>query len=125
MIDFQQVFDIIETVLPEQWGELVFRAEYREGCYTMKYYVKGENNEYIDCYDIPEIKESDIVNAFIAIDKVIYPERQLLAADKKWSVMTFVIDSDGRFKSDYSYADIDTDYDGFISEWKTHYIPKG
>ena len=121
-IDFQKMYEILDDVLPEVWTSVVFRAEYREGSYSMKYYVKNKTGNYIDCYNLQEIAENDIVNAYIKIDKVLYPERQKLAEDKRWSVLTFTIESDGRFKTEFTYADIDEDYLKFIGEWKKKYL---
>ena len=121
-IDFQKLYEILDDVLPEVWTSVVFRAEYREGSYSMKYYVKNKTGNYIDCYNLQEIAENDIVNAYIRIDKVLYPERQKLAEDKRWSVLTFTIESDGRFKTEFTYADIDEDYLKFIGEWKKKYL---
>lgn len=47
---FQRIFDILEPVLPGHWKRLVFFAGYIEGSYTMKYYVKDDNDEYTDCF---------------------------------------------------------------------------
>ena len=88
----------------------------------MKYYVKDQAGKYIDCYNLQEFTEDDIVKTYIEIDKVLYPERQKLAADKRWSVLTFSIDSEGKFKSEFSYDDIDADYLKYIGEWKKKYL---
>ena len=121
-IDFQRLYELLDSVLPDAWNKVVFRAEYREGSYSMKYYVKDQTGKYIDCYNLQEITEDDIVKAYIEIDKFLYPERQKLAADKRWSVLTFSIDSEGKFKTDFSYADIDADYLKYTEEWKKKYL---
>ena len=121
-IDFQQLYEILDGVLPEAWIKVVFRAEYREGSYSMKYYVKDQTGNFIDCYNLQEITENDIINAYIEIDKLLYPERQKLDDDKQWSVLTFSIDSEGIFKTEFSYDDIDDKYFVYINEWKKKYL---
>ncbi len=121
-IDFQKLYEILDSVVLDVWTKIVFRAEYREGSYTMKYYVKDLKGQYIDCYNLPEINDDDIVNAYIAIDKVLYPSRQKLDSDKRWSVLTFVIDSEGSFKTEFCYDDIDEDYSEFNEKWKKKYL---
>ncbi len=121
-INFQKLYELLDDVLPDIWTKVIFRAEYHEGSYSMKYYVKDQSGKYIDCYKLQDITEDDIVNAYIEIDKLLYPERQKLAADKRWSVLTFSIDFDGKFRTDFSYVDIDADYFKFIEEWKKKYL---
>ncbi|WP_034449373.1 immunity protein YezG family protein [Butyrivibrio sp. AE2032] len=121
-IDFQRLYELLDSILPDAWNKVVFRAEYLEGSYSMKYYVKDQTGKYIDCYNLQEITEDDIVKAYIEIDKILYPERQKLAADKRWSVFTFSIDSDGSFKSEFLYNDIDEDYCKFVENWKSRYL---
>lgn len=121
-IDFQRLYELLDNVLPDAWNKVVFRAEYREGSYSMKYYVKDQAGEYIDCYNLRGITEDDIVKTYIEIDKVLHPERQKLATGKRWSVLTFSIDSKGKFKTEFSYDDIDADYFKYIEEWKKKYL---
>ena len=121
-IDFQKIYELLSTVLPNSWKKVVFRAEYRDGNYTMKYYVKDSDDKYIDCYDIPNTSEDDIVNTYIEIDKLLFPIRQKLEPNKRWNVITCVIDSDGNIKTEYSYDDIEKDYSSFINKWKKQYL---
>ena len=121
-IDFQKLYELLDGVVPDSWTRIVFRAEYREGSYSMKYYVKNSTGKYVDCYSLPGIKEDDIVTSYIEIDKVLYPERMKLQNDRRWSVLTFSIDSDGLFKTDFCYDDIDENYFEFVEEWKKKYL---
>ena len=121
-VDFQNLYELLDAVLPNTWDKVVFRAEYRDGSYSMKYYVKDSAGEYTDCFSIPGISEDEIVNAFIQIDKILFPERQQLSEEKRWNVLTMVIDSDGQFKTYFSYDNIDLDYNAFIDNWKKLYL---
>lgn len=121
-IDYQMIYNLLADVLPDSWDKVVFRAEYREGSYTMKYYVKESSGKYIDCFDLPDINENGIIRAFIDIDKVIFPVRKDLSKKELWSVMTCCISSDGSISTGFLYDDIEKDYQAFILAWKEKYL---
>ena len=119
-IDFQKIYDILSDVLPEEWKKVVFRAEYTTGSYTMKYYVQTLSGEYIDCYNLPNISDDSIVDAYIRIDEVVYEARQQEDNTKLWNLMTIVIDNEGRFKTDFQY-DVVID-DEHMKSWTNKYL---
>ena len=121
-IDYQKLYEQIAVVLPTLWIKVVFRVEYREGSYTMKYYVEESEGKYIDCYSISGVEENDIVKAYKNIDKLLFPEWKKLSPDKRWSLFTLVIKSDGSFKADLSYDDLEKDYEESTACWKKTYL---
>lgn len=118
-LDFQKIYDVLQTVLPSEWDSVVFYAEYTEGSYSMKYYVK-KNNKYIDCFEIKDIGKGDIIKAFMSIDKIITPVRN--AMKKKWNVVTLVISDKGDFKADFDYKDVEGKTISYHDDWEKKYL---
>ena len=119
---FQRIFDILEPVLPGHWKRLVFFAGYIEGSYTMKYYVKDDNDEYTDCFRQNVIGNAQLIKVFMNIDKIIKVGRDKLDDKSKWSVMTMIVDADGNMKTEFDYSDISEDSIGYEQNWRKKYI---
>ena len=119
---FQKIFGVLEPVLPEHWKRLVLFAGYTEGSYTMKYYVKDDNDVYTDCFRQNVIGNAQLIKVFIDIDKIIKVERDKLDDKSKWSVMTMIVDADGNMKTEFDYSDISEDSIGYEHNWKKKYI---
>ena len=43
---FQDIFDILQPVLPKEWKKLLIFIGYTEGSYTMKYHTCNESGEF-------------------------------------------------------------------------------
>ncbi|MGL5149047.1 MAG: immunity protein YezG family protein [Clostridium sp.] len=117
---FQEIFNKLQGFLPREWDGLVYYVAYFEGSYSMKYFVKGSNGEYVDCYNSVDLASIQFTKLFIGLDKIIAPYRNEFVGDKKWCSMTMVIGSDGDLKADYGYDEV-----GFIEfeeKWKKKYL---
>ena len=119
---FQKIFGVLESVLPEHWKRLVLFAGYTQGSYTMKYYVKDDNDLYTDCFSQNVIGNAQLIKVFMNIDKIIKVERDKLDDKSKWSVMTMIVDADGNMKTEFDYSDISEDFIGYEQNWKKKYI---
>lgn len=119
---FQKIFGVLESVLPEHWKRLVLFAGYTQGSYTMKYYVKDDNDLYTDCFSQNVIGNAQLIKVFMNIDKIIKVERDKLDDKSKWSVMTMIVDADGNMKTEFDYSDISEDSIGYEQNWKKKYI---
>lgn len=118
---FQNVFDKIQDGLTEDWDKVVIYIAYFAGSYTMKYYVKEEKEDFVDCYNIPRMTNSKLVKLFMSLDKLISPEREKMG-DKKWSVMTMIVTADGDFKSEFDYTNIDDISLEYEESWEKKYL---
>ena len=103
---FQQIFDRIQSFLPDEWKKLAFYAGFTEGSYSMKYYVDNGRDGYVDCFRLNGVKSSDLIKLFMEINKIISPERKKLDADKRWNVLSMFVDSDGKMRTEFDYTDI-------------------
>lgn len=54
---YQEVFEILEELLPKKWEKVIFYAEYSMDSYSMKYYIQPF---CMDCegLGVPQKKES-------------------------------------------------------------------
>lgn len=118
---FQDMFDKLQDGIPESWDKVILYVAYFEGSYTMKYFVRENKGEYVDCYNLEGMSNSKLIKLFMALDKIIAPEREALG-EKKWSVMTLVVDSEGNFNTDFDYKDISADSLTYEEKWEKKYL---
>ena len=120
--DFQIVYNILGNVLPVDWKKVAFCAEYTEGSYSMKYYVDLGNGEYIDCYNLEGISRKSVIRTFININKQLSKIRESLPKEKRWNVITLLIDNSGKFKAEYDYDDISENVIKYHENWEKKYL---
>lgn len=119
----QNIVSILERTLPDAWESVVLYAEYLEDAFSIEYFVKTRVvDNYIKCFDIPDVSRSTLLNDFIEIDKVIAPEREALSPSKRWSTMTLVLQSNGKFRIDYDYSDVADSAYARKKKWKVRYL---
>ena len=118
---FQDIFDILQDVLPEQWDKVVLYVGYTEGSYTMKYYIKGFDNQYVDCFSLEKPGKAGLIKLFMQIDKVISKERNA-TEENKWTVMTMIVDSTGVMKTEFDYKNITENAIEYEREWKKAHL---
>ena len=117
---FQEIFDQLEETLPEDWEKLAFYAEYAQGSYSMKYYVKRAGLDYRDCYGLE--KSEQRYHRFMKIDRIISPVRNALAEEKRWNVFTLLVEKDGTFLAEYDYDDVSDNSIEYARRWKEKYL---
>lgn len=120
---FQNVFDILQDLLPESWTNMVFYTSYTSGSYSMKFYVNTGNGQYIDCFNIPGLNRSQLVAAFIKINEELSKERDKQIPQNRWNVFTMTVNSQGMMHADFDYTNIDEDTIDYERRWKEKYLP--
>ncbi len=119
----QEIFSILENSLPAKWSKVVFCAEYTEGSFSIEYFVSTDNkNGFIKCFDIDGVTRSSLMKDFMAINKIIEPERNALRPEKRWGSMTLTIQSNGKVKADYDYSDMTENAYSRKKAWKKKYL---
>lgn len=121
-IIYQKVFDEIQNDLPEGWTRMVFFVAYTEGSYSMKYYYRLDGEGYLDCFSQSGSKMSQLINKFMTIDKILSEERNMLPEEKRWTVMTMVVDANGSFKTEYDYCDVSENMITYERTWENRYL---
>ena len=119
---FQSVFDKIQDYLPSGWNKMILYIAYNEGSYSMKYYTCGPDGIYVDCYSDDTASKAQLIRLFMSIDKILSKERKSLEDDKKWTVMTMVVDSEGKMTTDFDYSDISENSIEYERNWRKKYI---
>lgn len=120
-INFQDIFDKLQEVLPPSWDEVVFYASYTSGSYSMKYYIKN-GAETIDCFNQPSANKMQLLKIFMAIDKELTRVRKSLAPTQLWSVMTMIVDGNGNMKTHFDYVDISKNIVEYTRDWEQKYL---
>ena len=119
---FQDIFDILQPVLPKEWKKLLIFIGYTEGSYTMKYHTCNESGVYIDGFSQKEINRAQLIGVFMNIDKIVSPQRKDLDEKNRWTVMTMIVDSEGNMKSEFDYTDISEIAIQYEREWEKKYL---
>lgn len=119
---FQNVFDLIQPLLPNNWKKMMLFVGYTAGSYTMKYYTSNEKGEFIDCFSQKGINKSQLIKLFMNIDKVLSAERKKLDDKNRWTVLTMSVACDGAMKTEFDYADISENAIAYEQNWKEKYI---
>lgn len=122
---FQKIFDILIDFLPENWSKLAYMAEFYEGSYSMKFYVKTQNTDYISCLDMENFDNNKFIIKTIELNKIISENRLQLNEDKRWNAMAMIVDSNGKMTTDFDYAnanEIDDMIDYQINWEKKHLV---
>lgn len=119
---FQEVFDLLQGFMPQNWTKTILFAGYTEGSYSMKYYCRTENGTFTDCFSIDGVSRADLLKLFVNIDKILFKERASLDDNRRWSVLTMIIDSDGKMRTEFDYDDHSEDMLAYEKEWKKKYL---
>ncbi len=119
---YQEVFDLVQDYLPEEWTSIVLFVGYTEGSYSMKYYVKDNDNDYIDCFKLNNTSRTELIKLFIEIDEILSKERELLDRKNKWTIMTFMVDNTGKMKAEFEYDDHSEDLISYERKWRDKYL---
>lgn len=116
---FQKIFNVLRECVQGEWDKIVFRADYSEGSYSMKFWIKKQE-EYQDCFDLEYLTDMQLIAIFMDLDEVLSKDRENM--HEKWSVMTIVFDYQRQFEAEYSYEDLSEKRMSFMEEWESKYL---
>ena len=119
---FQKVFDLLQPMLPDNWEKMILYVGYSTGSYSMKFYTCDTSGIYTDCFSYGEVSKSKLIQLFMSIDKLLASERGILDEKNKWSVMTMIVNSDGKMKTEFDYADFSENTIAYEQSWKEKYL---
>ena len=121
MEHLQEILDLITANLTNEWDELVFFAYYFENNYSMKFCYKNLVGQYVSCYDLEGISDSEIIGIFESIDEIISNERKKLDDNMRWTGITMIVSPNGSVKTEFSYDDHSTDYISYLEDIENRY----
>lgn len=118
----QEVFDMIQPFLPNDWKKMILFIGYTTGSYSMKFYTFDSSGKCKDCFSKEGVSKAKLVQLFMGIDKKISKNRKELIDKNKWSVMTMIVNSDGSMKTEFDYDDISENFIAYEQKWKEKYL---
>ena len=98
---YQKIYETLDNILPQKWEKIVFTALYGEESYEMKYYADLGDGVMKDCFELSVVPKSQLIKTFIALNKIIAPERNVLEKKYIWNKMTLNISISGKFKAEF------------------------
>lgn len=119
---FQKIFDILIDFLPENWSKLAYMAEFYEGSYSMKFYVKTQNTDYISCLDMENFDNNKFIIKTIELNKIISENRMQLDESKRWNAMAMIVDSNGKMTTDFDYTNQINDPIEYQNNWEEKHL---
>lgn len=117
----QEIFSVLEGVLPLKWNNVAFYASYSTGSYSMKYFVDCGQG-YIDCFSLAEVKRTQVIRAFLSIDKIISAKRNSLDEKNRWNLIGIFVDSAGKINVEFDYSNINENYIEYEQDWKAKHL---
>ena len=99
-----EIFNEIQNYLPNNWDNVVYWALYTSDSYSMKYFIK-KDDKYIDCFEL--FTDGDLLSLFKKLNIIIQKYKENLKESDKWTSMVLTVDSDGNFKTNYDYSNLD------------------
>ena len=102
----QRLFNVLQEYLPNGWEEVVlFAGYYREDSGYFKYWVKLENGEYIDCFNLipppQQDEEDELQKQLMKFHRISAPVRNKM----KWVCMIMSVTNQGKLSKNYDYAE--------------------
>ena len=94
--------------------------EYGNASYSFSFYI-GLRDEYVKCYDLPNVTENDLAMSFKKIDKIISEERNKEKSEP-WTNMTMIVSKAGNMHVDLDYTDLSEGTYQFKKNWKKKYL---
>ena len=119
---YQKVFDTIQPVLPIGWKKMILYVGYSTDSYSMKFYISNTQNVFTDCFSMKGTNKALLIKTFMNIDKLLAPERRALSGKDRWSVMTLIVDSNGRMETYFDYTDISENSIEYERVWKEKFV---
>ncbi|WP_010531721.1 immunity protein YezG family protein [Lentibacillus jeotgali] len=109
---YQEVANILNSMIPEEWEEVLLYAEVREGFSQVYFYYYPLNSvEPVYSLDIDEVFDIDS-SEFNAMDQNLDDcfrrlwEEFKMQDQAPWTYLTFMLDNTGQMKISYSYEDV-------------------
>lgn len=117
---YKEIAENLVTVLPENWEKVCLYCYMADYAYQFSFHVKIDG-KYIQCFNLKEvygISEKDVLECFKKLNSVIRPDYE----EKKFYVMTYILESSGNFVTEYEYNDYTETSLAYKREWKKKYL---
>lgn len=126
---YQTIFDTIQDCIPYDWNKIILYTSHVEDSSTVKIFINNDGN-YVESFDYfkqnnsnDDMLDSKILNLAVLMDVNFY--RKSVSDKNKWTILTFMVDSNGNMKADYIYKQVNEDnfdISKFEQSWKKRYL---
>mgnify|MGYP003733658919 CR=1 FL=1 len=109
---YGKIAEALNDVIPEKWDKVYMYAELVEDVSEVFfYYYPTRSNKFVYCLDIPElfeINENEYDNLMDKLTDELYTLWYEFKnnGQEQWTNLTFILESNGKFKIDYDYTDL-------------------
>lgn len=117
-VSYENLFQIIQPSLPEDWEKLIVRAFFVEVSCHIKYYIKQNNGQVCDCFSL-NYSQRQILQIIANIHQEVASVRARLTGKNRWNALTVMISRDGSFHADFDYSETTWNTD---KEWLERYL---
>ena len=117
---FKEIAENLVTVLPENWEKVCLYCHMAKGLYMIFFDVKI-NGMYIHCYELEKshgITRQEFRDCFEKLASLIRPDYE----EKKFMVMTYILESSGKFVTEYDYNDCTEHPIEYVENWEKKYL---
>lgn len=121
-LNFQEIIDKLLNILPIEWQDAIFMAEYTSGSYSMRCYVSLGDKVYKDITQISGASKVQIVKTYKSLNNDFQKNRAKLEEDECWNAMTIIFDKSGKFKTDFDYDKHEEKVLDYLKNWEKKYI---
>lgn len=109
---YAQIANLLNQMIPEEWSRILLYSEVREGMSQVYfYYYPTSQDKPIYSLDIVDIYNID-KQSYKNFDHKLYDcferlwEEFKIQGQETWTYLTFLLNSTGKMKIDYSYEDV-------------------
>ena len=110
----------IIAVLPKNWERVCLYAQISTDSCEFFFHVKI-GDKYIYCFDLEKsygISRKELREKFKELHGLLSPDQK----EKNWYVLTFILNSDGKFSVEYEYTDYSENSLDYQRIWKEKYL---
>ncbi|MBR7161008.1 MAG: DUF600 family protein [Clostridia bacterium] len=119
---FQNIFDLLEDHLPDEWQKVALYAAYTAGSFSINFHVMDSSGVYVDCYQCKSISKPKLLKLFMDIHQILEPSRKTADGKQPWTVFTMTVDCEGNVKIHFDYEDIGNASIAYEKKWKEKYL---
>lgn len=126
---YSEIANKANEIVPVKWSRILLNAECQPGVVTSYYcFYEAETGELIKFSSIPEIyrvDKNEVKYARLELTELISRlyEEWNNTDEEKWTTMTFILESDGEFKIDFGYENLEeTDVLIRRQQWEKKYV---
>lgn len=111
---FTKLAEALNNIIPVEWEKIAFYAEVESDAVTQFFYFREKGNPtYIqggDIYAKYNVSRKEYLIFVSEVSDLIlkFNSEYSKKVNSKWNALTFILESTGKFKTEFSYEDLET-----------------